>query len=143
MAEKGPKPKRQHKGRVSPTDRRAALRSAAEELTNPQGAPDWRAALRDFTAALRELYGSRLDSVILYGSRARGDAEPLSDVDTLVVLKDCPDFWAEFHRISPIANRVSLAYGVVVSALPATVEELADSQGPLFMNVRREGQRVA
>ena len=34
-----------------------------------------------------ELYGERLVKLILYGSRARGDARPWSDIDVLVVLK--------------------------------------------------------
>ena len=38
--------------------------------------------------ALTELYGERLDRVILYGSYARGDFHAESDVDYLVVLRD-------------------------------------------------------
>jgi type III restriction enzyme len=128
---------------TSPTDVPRALRHAAEELADPTPAPEWRAALADFTAALRDLYGSRLDSVVLYGSRARGEAELLSDIDTLVVLKECEDFWAEFDRICPIASRVCLDHGVVISARPSSVKELAGSGSPLFLNIRREGKRVA
>jgi len=64
---------------------------------------NWRDALSRFLSEMKAIYGSRLDCVVLYGSRARGDAEAMSDVDTLIVLDVLGDFWAEFNRISPIA----------------------------------------
>jgi predicted nucleotidyltransferase len=36
---------------------------------------------------LEEIYGERLVRMVLYGSRARGEAEPGSDIDVLIVLK--------------------------------------------------------
>ena len=42
-----------------------------------------RAALRD---RFRDAFGERLHRLILYGSYARGDATPQSDIDVLVVL---------------------------------------------------------
>jgi len=35
---------------------------------------------------LKQIYGNRLDKIILYGSQARGDARPDSDFDILIVL---------------------------------------------------------
>ena len=37
--------------------------------------------LTRFRTALAEVYGSRLERVVLYGSRARGDQRPDSDYD--------------------------------------------------------------
>ena len=37
--------------------------------------------LSKFRAALNDLYGNRIERVVLYGSRARGDARPDSDYD--------------------------------------------------------------
>jgi predicted nucleotidyltransferase len=39
-----------------------------------------------FHAALYDAYGPRLERVVLFGSRARGDARPDSDYDVAVVL---------------------------------------------------------
>ena len=47
--------------------------------------------LKTILAKLRshfeQLYGDRLTQMVLYGSQARGDADPDSDIDVLVVLK--------------------------------------------------------
>lgn len=59
-------------------------------------------------AAVRLAYGSRLHRILLYGSRARGDAEPDSDIDVLVVLNACPDFWVEQRRLGDIAYEASI-----------------------------------
>lgn len=37
--------------------------------------------LRRFRAALDEAYGERIERVVLYGSRARGNARPDSDYE--------------------------------------------------------------
>ncbi|MGB9366151.1 MAG: HEPN domain-containing protein [Xanthobacteraceae bacterium] len=44
--------------------------------------------LARIAAALREAFGARLASALLFGSRARGDHRPDSDYDVAVLLKD-------------------------------------------------------
>lgn len=104
--------------------------------------PIWREALERFVVEMRSLYGSRLREVILYGSRARGDGGLESDIDTLVVLEPLEDFWAELSRIERVASRVSLEYDVVLSAIPASRQEVQQAVSPLLVNTRREGVSV-
>ena len=47
--------------------------------------PRLKAILTELRSRLESLYGDRLVKLILYGSQARGDAEPDSDIDVLVV----------------------------------------------------------
>jgi predicted nucleotidyltransferase len=42
--------------------------------------------LKRFRIALDELYGARIERVVLFGSRAHGDARPDSDCDIAVFL---------------------------------------------------------
>jgi len=53
-------------------------------------------------AALDEGYGEGLERVVLFGSRARGDARPDSDYDVAVFLKDYGGFGQEAARIAVI-----------------------------------------
>ena len=46
------------------------------------------AALQVHVQELRRIFGDRLERVILYGSKARGDDHPESDVDVLAALRD-------------------------------------------------------
>ena len=43
--------------------------------------------LNELKRELRSLYGDRLVKLILFGSHARGEANPDSDIDLLAVLK--------------------------------------------------------
>jgi len=102
----------------------------------------WREALDTLTSELQALYGPRLQRIVLYGSRARGDAANDSDIDVLVVLDSLGDFWLEHSRISPIAGRISLQYDVVLSIIPVDAREMENPQTPLLVNARREGVSV-
>ncbi len=44
-------------------------------------------ALGDLKAALNGLLGDRLERFVLFGSRARGDYDPESDVDIAIIVK--------------------------------------------------------
>ena len=136
MAKKRPKPKKSGKSRVGEPPK-------VEELTSPPVVRDWRAALKELAEGVKELYGPRLHSVILYGSRARGDAEPDSDVDVLVVLRGLGDSWEEAKRMSPLATRMLVEHGALVTVLPADVRQLEESDSSLFVNIRRDGVRLA
>ena len=67
--------------------------------------------LTKFRAALKELYGDRIERVVLYGSRARGDARSDSDYDVAVFLKDMTDRWNEIGDVSP--NRRKFRQGLI------------------------------
>ncbi|MDQ7030174.1 MAG: nucleotidyltransferase domain-containing protein [Ardenticatenia bacterium] len=45
---------------------------------------------REYTETLKETLGDRLVSVVLFGSVARGEAGPTSDIDLFVVLEEAP-----------------------------------------------------
>jgi predicted nucleotidyltransferase len=91
---------------------------------------------------LRELYGARLKQVVLFGSRARGDADPDSDMDLIVVLDPMDDRWAEHDRMDELLWRETLESGIVISAIPLSVSDLAEPKTMALMQARVEGRAV-
>jgi len=87
------------------------------------GALDAHGIARAVAADLRELYGSRLKDVLLFGSWARGDAHPESDIDLLVVLDEVPSRRRELERKDAVLWRHSLANDTVVTELPVSAVE--------------------
>ena len=56
-------------------------------------APSLQSAIDSITAQLIEKY--KPEKIILFGSAARGDAAPDSDVDLLIIKSDTPPFSAD------------------------------------------------
>lgn len=95
-------------------------------------------AIKRFRKALDEIYGDRLARVVLFGSRARGDARPDSDYDVAVFLRDMPDRFAELDRLADLGTDICNETGEFVHAMPYRAG--ADQERtPLMHEIRREG----
>jgi len=90
-------------------------------------------------AALDEVYGEGLERVVLFGSRARGDARPDSDYDIAVFLKNFGGFGREAARIAAIETDILYDTGAVINALPFRAEAYEERNG-LMHELRREGR---
>ena len=94
--------------------------------------------LKEFAAELRQRLGSRVRRILLFGSRARGDAREGSDYDMLVVVD---------HRtpevrsvILDIESGLMDRYGTLVATVLRSEDEWQRTQGfPLACNIAREG----
>ena len=95
--------------------------------------------LSQFRSALDQLYGARIERVVLYGSRARGDGQPDSDYDVAVFLKDISDRWQEIDRLVEAQTTLLFATGAVINALPFRAGSYQD-RTPLMHEIRREGR---
>jgi len=98
--------------------------------------------LREIKSRLQAAHGARLKGVILYGSRARGDAQPDSDYDVLVLLDGpirlLPDIQANVDATYPLV----LQSGVSIHAMPADVRDYEQGACALYKVVKREGVAV-
>ena len=114
--------------------------SDGEQALPPHLSPAVREALAEAKRRLRETYGERLRRLILYGSRARGDASEESDVDLLVVL-DGPieNSYQEIKRAGAFWGEFLTRYGLSFSVQPYTEAEYQDLRRPFIRNVREDG----
>ena len=94
--------------------------------------------LNRFRTALDEAYGKRVERVVLFGSRARGDASPNSDYDVAVFLEDLDNFGQEAGRIAEIETDILYDTGTVINAILFKAGSYEEHTG-LMGELRREG----
>lgn len=83
-------------------------------------------------------------STILYGSEARGDARPDSDIDLLILLDgDKRDLKRE-DRLSGELYEIELATGVLISPMIMLRKQWENRpfKTPFYINVMNEGVRL-
>jgi uncharacterized protein len=84
------------------------------------------------------MYGEQIERVVLFGSRARGDAGPDSDYDVAVFLRDMSDRFAELYRLADLSTDILGDTGEFVHAMPYRAGSY-DERTPLMREIRREG----
>ena len=89
-------------------------------------------------ASLDKVYGARIDRVVLFGSRARGDARPDLDFDVAVFLKEPESFWKESGRLAEIGTDILYDTGAVINALPFRAG--VDRDDALMRELERDGR---
>jgi len=98
--------------------------------------------LQALRLGLKKVLGDQLETVILFGSQARGEARIDSDVDVLIVVRDEFDYGDLIQRTSTLVSALSLEYDVVISRAFASRQRFDQERSPFFLNVRREGVTV-
>ena len=96
-------------------------------------------AVSEIMRSLHELYGDRLAYITLYGSHARNEATPDSDIDILVVLQGNVKPCTEITNTGEIISQLSLQFDTVLSCLFISETEYLNHISPLLLNIRREG----
>ncbi len=94
--------------------------------------------LTELKVGLNGIYGSRLKSLYLYGSYARGEEDEESDLDILVILDQFDSYSREIDRTSQLASDLSLKYGITVSKVFVREIEWLQGDTPFLSNVREE-----
>jgi uncharacterized protein len=95
--------------------------------------------LKRFCAILDEIYGQRLERVVLYGSRARGDARPDSDYNVAVFLRDMPDRIAELYLLADLSTAILQDGGDFTHAMAYPAGFYNDLRILLMHAIRTEG----
>jgi uncharacterized protein len=94
--------------------------------------------LRIFRDALAELYGPVLDRVVIFGSRARGDATEHSDYDVAVFLRIVRPGMAEWYSLADLRTRILEGGGPFFEAIPFRSSDY-DRHSPIMREIKRDG----
>jgi len=98
--------------------------------------------LSEIKARLRATYGDRLRGAVLYGSEARGEAGPDSDIDVLVLLDALVDYGRDLENSLTAVYPLALRVGRRISAKPVAASEYEAAECPLYQAAHREGVRI-
>jgi uncharacterized protein len=102
-----------------------------------------RAWLKAYREELRAMHADLLEQMIVYGSKARGDAGPESDVDVLLILKNKAK--GRKRELRAVGHLLAAGTDVLSSIMVYTRREwdqLAAFDSPYRRNVEREGVPV-
>jgi predicted nucleotidyltransferase len=101
-----------------------------------------RIVVEKLAVALECMFGSSLKKVILYGSCARGDYFPDSDIDVMILL-DIPQ--AELptvrEKVMDITAKLDWDYDVVMTPVVQTIQNFEQYRhaSAFYQNIEREG----
>ncbi len=98
-----------------------------------------RAVLQKLVSGLIPIFDGQIEQVILYGSVARGNDTPESDMDIAVLVHSYTP--AMHDAMTDLIVDLELEYDVVLSVLLIDVEEFKvwENTMPFYRNVRKDG----
>jgi hypothetical protein len=95
--------------------------------------------LSEIKTRLTKAHGLRLLGVVLFGSAARGQSTPQSDVDLLVLLADPVDYGRDLETNLAALYPLALQIGRRISAKPVSAREYEMIDCPLYRAAHQEG----
>ena len=99
--------------------------------------------IKQFKKQLIQEYPGQIVSVIVYGSKARGDHQPESDIDVLVIVKN--DDWKFFNVIRKIGYELDekIDYKLSIQVMTQQKFEYLQENGFQFIqNVLRDAVKA-
>jgi predicted nucleotidyltransferase len=106
--------------------------------------PEEQVWLNAYRKTLAEQFPDLVDAILIFGSKARGDAGPDSDLDVLVILRE-----GDRNRkraVRHLGHGLAVVSEVVPSIMVYTREEWSlrrHGDSPFYRAVLRDGVRVA
>lgn len=95
-------------------------------------------SLNKFKQSLKALYGDNLDKIILFGSQARGEAKPDSDIDLLIVTHKILSK-KDREKLINLISDISINDDLLISFIEMLPSKFHSENSPLLLNIRREG----
>lgn len=101
--------------------------------------------IQQYVSNIHDIYGSHLRQIILYGSYARGDFCPNSDIDIMILLDlSDVDIKKYRHQLSDMTFDFNMDYDVDIKPIAKSEEHYRKwvDNYPFYSNVNREGVRL-
>ncbi len=106
----------------------------------PLGETDWQVTTDKLNEAVRRIVAAAQPrKIILFGSRARADARPDSDVDLMVVKDAVTDRGAEMVRLRGLLTKLRLPVDLLVVSREK-FDYWSDTPGNVYFEARDEGK---
>ncbi|HID64465.1 MAG TPA: nucleotidyltransferase domain-containing protein [Anaerolineae bacterium] len=93
--------------------------------------------LNDIVGLFRDLMGSDLIAIVLYGSWARGESQPGSDVDLLVIARNLPH--GRFERVNYVHRLTVGRFRRRISVLAKEPTEFEGHFPSLYLDIGLDG----
>lgn len=101
---------------------------------------DERKILHEFIDQCKTAFGKDLKAVVLFGSRASGEAKKYSDYDILVIAENLPRDWRQRDALSLELDR----HGIfeIIFYTSQELEESIHAVNPLIMNIFDRSHKI-
>ena len=103
------------------------------------------AILFDVRERIVELFGDKLRYLILYGSYARGEQDPASDIDIMILVDESEEALRGYRsEIVDIMTDLSLKYDTFISLAKKTYSRYSEYLDvlPYYQNIHNEGVEI-
>jgi predicted nucleotidyltransferase len=95
--------------------------------------------LTRFATEVRAAHGDRLERIVLFGSRARGDHQPDSDYDVAVFIREPGSRWQELGVLCKITRAIEEDTGADISPKPLVAGSY-EHRTAFMGELRRDGR---
>ena len=131
------------KSEVYPSDKRlksGKYRNWRKKVMLNQNNPELMVSIKKMCSQISEIYKDRLEQIILYGSYARGDETPESDVDIALLIK-AGDTEEMHDKMIDVVVDYELELAVTLSVVPIEYEQYIEWNKtlPFYKNVEKDG----
>jgi predicted nucleotidyltransferase len=101
--------------------------------------------LLDVKEEIRQIFGNKLRQLVLYGSYARNESDPESDIDIMIMVDESEDGLRKYrYLIADVMGELTIKYGKLISLTEVTYNRYTDYLDvlPFYKNISEEGVEI-